>query len=97
VTDDIKPRVDEDGVAWCDDGCPQANKCEYYSCEDIAGLLAWTAESTFCCEVCPVAARRNATLLRDCREMLYEVETCVAVYQPGSMPKFRALLERFGE
>ena len=58
MTDEIKPRIDEDGVSWCVQGCPFGDKEE-------AAPLSDKTEEELCLVtkwecVCPVHARRMA-------------------------------------
>jgi hypothetical protein len=58
VSDEIKPRVDEDGVAWCDLQCEQAfvfHKARLRFCK-----LIDHAQPDLDGNVCPVHARRMA-------------------------------------
>jgi hypothetical protein len=72
VTDDIKPRVDEDGVAWCDAGCPFKENT-FCTFGNGGGKSMFTIQHNFHNgDVCPIAARRNAALLRECRMILGE-------------------------
>ena len=63
MSDDIRPRVDEDGVECCDEGCPQYKRNAIVVCKAIP-------RETRAGIVCFVAARRNAALLRECRGVL---------------------------
>ena len=103
MSDEIKPRVDEDGVAWCDAGCPQAKYTGEWSQECLLQpgkhyrpVLRKSA--------CPVAARRNAALLRECRKVLIRVGNVGLSYDNnrekvvGRLEEdIDALLERIGE
>jgi hypothetical protein len=65
VSEDIKPRVDEDGVAWCDAGC-SFKENTFCTFDKGGGKSMFTIQHNFHNgDVCPVAARRNAALLRE--------------------------------
>ena len=62
MSDDIKPRIDEDGVGWCDAGCPQytdpmtKGPAKPACAIDMPGAAnRWPMY-----EACPVHARRMA-------------------------------------
>jgi hypothetical protein len=92
----IKPLVTQDGDELCDyaEFCPQRGHCVYE--ENYCKLLdKWVVDET----ICPVAARRNAALLRECR-MIFEEPN--GLLGSGFLPfewrdDIRALLERIGE
>ena len=54
-TDDIKPRIDEDGVPWCDTGCPQYDRALITLVEPDKSLCSNNAGAEW---LCPVHARR---------------------------------------
>ena len=58
---EIKPRIDGDGVGWCDDECPQYDDQRLLVCalDREAGMSAWTVRN-----VCPHHTARMAALLR---------------------------------
>ena len=93
MSDDINPRVDEDGVAWC------SEHCTLRFIGPANGTPLWCDDTGMRERVCPVAARRNAALLRDCRNALMRYRSEVPV---GHQPAMFAhavddLLERIGE
>jgi acyl CoA:acetate/3-ketoacid CoA transferase len=71
---DIRPRVTQAGDELCDyvELCPQMGQtvdgCDYCVHEENYCKLLdeWVVDET----ICPVAARRNAALLRECRDVL---------------------------
>ena len=85
---EIKPRIDDDGVPWCDGKCPQAimgpfpyTKYEDVNCR-INGAIVRTAEriSELPAEVCPHAVQRMAVeneAWRDDRMHVYTLCDCV--------------------
>ena len=67
MSDEIKPRIDEDGVGWCDAGCPQSRNPGPINTTCLAdggevrmhGRAIRRAFGSVG-EVCPVHARRMA-------------------------------------
>ena len=59
MTDEIKPRIDEDGVGWCDSRCPQLWSTSY---PDLNTESECHIDGRIMCdvEVCPIHARRMA-------------------------------------
>jgi len=59
--DDIRPRIDDDGVGWCDTDCPQCKKANW-------GVLVDCALNGNVCvgigEICPHHVKSMAALLR---------------------------------
>jgi len=95
VSDEIKPRVDSNGDIVCDAGCPLVRRGE---------LSEWCAVTGYRERICPVAARRNAALLRECRKVLIRVGNVGLSYDNnrekvvGRLEEdIDALLERIGE
>ena len=57
---EIKPRIDGDGVGWCDAGCPRINDIGV-----VANIYQCTIdEVTQEDDVCPIHTARMAALLR---------------------------------
>jgi hypothetical protein len=101
VSEDIKPRVTQAGDELCDyvESCPQRSQtigCDYCANEENYCKLLdeWVVDET----ICPVAARRNAALLRECR-MMFNVVLDQEGFHMGNCldDDIRALLERIGE
>ena len=111
MSSEIKPRVDEDGVVpdalyHADGTC--CMECRYMDDQvfrlrfdglhvnvrkcNLFGLPM--AQSV---HLCPVAARRNAALLRECRNLLAEVWIHPWTIDSSKEDDIRALLERIGE
>lgn len=67
MTSEIKPRVDDGGVPWCDAGCPQykPNTLHLHNECKIDGTHLWLHM------LCPHAVRRMAVELEACKELLW--------------------------
>ena len=93
MSDDIKPRVDEDGLLNCD------QKCQHFRTENrtLTGVERDLCAQSCAGDICPVAARRNAALLRECRNLLAEVWIHPWTIDSSKEYAIRALLERIGE
>ena len=104
---EIKPRIDDDGVGWCDAGCPQAS-------EELDGIIQcavlkspmWLPCEHSNGEVCPIHTARMAALLRECEVrigylitidcdqdfMEEDQETCAITMHNNAVIRLRALL-----
>ena len=86
---EIKPRIDDDGVPWCDAGCPQA--------QEFSITIRCLLDGKVGGRVCPHYVKRMAALLRWLTNIGY------GVGKAGGSPEFgeaddalkqsRALLE----
>ena len=77
---DIKPRIDEDGIGWCDAGCPQAGAG---GSTDIIPCQIDNRYKTVSVDVCPVWAKRMAVENAALRELL---RRCLRTYNTPLYP-----------
>jgi hypothetical protein len=79
VSDEIKPRIDEDGVGWCVQGCPFGDKEEATPLSDKTEEELCLVTKWEC--VCPVHARRMAQWAHDA---LSALQLCFGYHWVGN-------------